>query len=133
MFGELCARLLRDPHDIPGRQLCFDAYAAQHPGTPGPQAIQSVAGHLLRLYAQLERGASAARAHLLIERVTRNEDQLHWLSPPSFAGALTVGHVLAHLDAPYDAGHEWARSVWQAWAPHHDQVRIWHDALAPSP
>jgi hypothetical protein len=89
-----------------------------------------VAGHLASLYAQLERGQSAERAHVLIERATRNEAQFHWLSPPSFAGALTVGHVLAHIDDPYETGRKWAANVWEAWATHHQQVRLWHDLLA---
>ncbi len=130
MFGELCARLLRDPLDTPGRQLCFDAYAVQHPGSRGPQAIQSVAGHLVSLYSQLVRGDSAAHAHVLIERATQNERELHWLAPPSFAGALTVAHVLPQIEIPYSAGVEWATSAWQAWAPHHAQVRLWYDVLS---
>lgn len=35
--------------------LVVDAYAAQHHGTPSPQAIQSVAVHVLALHSRLNR------------------------------------------------------------------------------
>ena len=40
----------------PVHRLTVDAYAAQHPGVPSPQSIQSVAVHLIRLHLVLERG-----------------------------------------------------------------------------
>ncbi|HLF87607.1 MAG TPA: DUF5946 family protein [Anaerolineales bacterium] len=39
----------------PSNTLIVDAYAAQHPGTPSPQSIQSVAVHLIALYGVLEK------------------------------------------------------------------------------
>ena len=130
LFGELCARVLRDPFDVPGRQLFFDTYAVQHPGTESPVATQSVGGHLVSLYAQLECGSSAEHAHALLERAIQNEKRLHWLSPPTFDGALTVADIMPHIDDPYAKGREWAESAWRAWAPHHDQVRVWHQFLS---
>lgn len=41
--------------------LLTDAYMVQHPGVPSPQAIQSVAVHLLALYGVLERGVDPGR------------------------------------------------------------------------
>jgi hypothetical protein len=45
--------------------LLVDAFAAQHPGGSSPQATQSVAIHLLTLFAILERGHDVAQAVLL--------------------------------------------------------------------
>ena len=129
MHGELSAHLLQDPHAILYRQLCVDAYAVQHPGSPNPQAIQSVAVHLLSLYAQLERGFSGPAAPGFIQRAVQRKHQYHWLPPPSFDGVRTLGHVLAHLDRPAIAAHEWATDAWQAWALHGQQVEQWYVQL----
>lgn len=128
MNGELLARLLSDVDAVEFRQLCVDAYAVQHPGTPNPQSIQSVAGHLLSLHARLERGLPAAGASAVLQRVTRSKGQFHWLEPPSFEGRRTVGHMLGTADLS-SAAREWADDAWQAWVPHHAQVRVWYDRL----
>ncbi len=47
LWGTLNARLMSEPSHGPYRQLIVDTYAVQHPGTPGPQAIQSVGAHLV--------------------------------------------------------------------------------------
>jgi hypothetical protein len=130
MFGELNARYLSDPAAVPYRKLCADAYAVQHPGTPGPQAIQSVALHLVSLYGQLELGQSSEVAHCLMERGVRFKGRFHWLTPPTFKDARTIAFMLAHLDDPLPAAREWAASAWQAWAAHHDQIRAWQDVVS---
>jgi len=57
MFGELQARILSDPAAAPHRQFCADSFAVEHPGTPGPNAIQSVGGHLVSLLIATRRCA----------------------------------------------------------------------------
>lgn len=129
-WGELNARLLTDASTASHRQQFVDAYAVQHPGTPGPQAIQSVAVHLISLYAQLERGLPSDRMPGAIEPMLRTKGGFHWLTPPSFAGALTVADI-AGSERDLDVrGRSWARSVWQAWAPHHAQVKAWYESAA---
>ena len=127
LWGELNAKLLSDSSTGSYRQQIVDAYAAQHPGIPGPQAIQSVAVHLMSLYAQLERGFPSDRIPGAIESVLRAKGAFQWLTPPSFAGALTVLDVAAAGGDLEIRGRDWARSVWQAWAPHHPQVKAWFD------
>jgi hypothetical protein len=129
LHGELSARLLGDPGAGRFRQLCVDAYAVQHPGTPSPQAIQSVAGHLISLYAQLELGLATEAAPGLLQRVTREKGQYHWLTPPSLANVRTIVYVLAELDRLPEAAHEWAADAWRAWAHAHEQVRAWYRRL----
>src|SRR5262245_53935422 len=50
-----------------------DAYAAQHPGTPGEQALQSVAVHLLTLYGVLNRGVTPDNALWIRQRALRDK------------------------------------------------------------
>jgi hypothetical protein len=54
-----------------------------------------------------------------------------WLEPPSIVGALTVldVHQAATPAEHRQRVNEWARSAWEAWAPHHAQVRAWADEL----
>jgi hypothetical protein len=118
--------------------MCVDTYAVQHPGAPGPQAIQSVAVHLLNMHGYLVRGRPvqipqktfSERAFDAIVPTSRRA--LFWLEPPSFSGSLTV------LDMPITGtGDEitvgaqaWAQAVWMAWAPHHVQVAEWYATYA---
>ena len=129
MHGELSARHLSDPTAVRYRQLCVDAYAVQHPGTPGPQAIQSVALHLVSLHAQLERGFSLRQAMRLIQSGTQLKGRFAWLTPPSFSDALTIADMLEYEGDPAIGARDWAQSAWTAWTPHHDQVRIWYELL----
>ena len=128
--GELAARHLSDPGASRYRQLCADAYAVQHPGQPGPQATQSVGGHLVNLFAQLEVGLPVARAAEILERSIRRKGYFKWLPPPSFEGARTILFMLENLEDPQRAAREWAISAWKAWAPHHAQVRAWYEELS---
>jgi Family of unknown function (DUF5946) len=130
MFGELNAHYLSDPASVHYRQLCADAYAVQHPGTLGPQAIQSGALHLMSLCAQLERGLPPEVASRLIQRGTRLKGRFHWLRPPTFSDARTIAFMLAHLDDPRPAAREWSASAWRAWTVHHHQIRAWYDVVS---
>ncbi|MFN8573105.1 MAG: DUF5946 family protein [Gemmatimonadaceae bacterium] len=129
LYGEVLARVLADPTAEGLRRRCADAFAVQHPGIPGPQAIQSVAGHLMSLYAQYELGQSPVRAHEAIAIVVRQEHLLRWLTPPTFEGHVVVRDVAARLDTLNEAVDTWARSAWQAWLPWHEQIRDWYRTI----
>jgi hypothetical protein len=62
-----------------------------------------------------------------IESLIQAKGSFDWLTPPSFAGALTVADIPASEQNLKDRGRAWATSVWQAWAPHHQQVKVWYD------
>jgi hypothetical protein len=130
LYGELCALFLSDPDSSSYRQCCADAFAVQHPGTPEPRAIQSVAVHLVSLHARFVAGASADQAAMLLERGVRAKVRFHWLEPPSFATALTVGNVLQRAHELPVAARQWTESAWTAWTPHHRQIQVWHDLLS---
>jgi hypothetical protein len=127
LWGALNARLMSEPSHGPYRQLIVDTYAVQHPGTPGPRAIQSVGAHLVSLYAQLERGFPSDRFPRGIESLIRAKGSFHWLAPPSFVGASSVADIVDSEPNLEDRGRAWATSVWQAWTPHHEQVKFWYD------
>lgn len=130
MFGKLNAYIQSDPRVDPVRQLYVDAYAVQHPGSPNPQAIQSVAVHLISQYAQLEVRLPARAAHAVMNSVLKLKGQYRWLEPPSSAGARTGGNVLARLDTLPIAAREWAAHVWRAWIQHHAQIQEWYERAA---
>lgn len=127
VYGEVLAKEYGDLRYWRSHQLTVDAYAAQHPGEPSPQSVQSVAVHLIGLYLQLERGLRPEEIIRARKRTASRKRDLVWLEPPVLAGDLTVLDVRDAGD-PDEHGRLvrlWARSVWQAWAPRHDTVRRW--------
>lgn len=127
-----------EPPIAPGplNALLIDAYAAQHPGTPSNQAIQSVAVHLLTLYGVLERGVSIDRAVWLRTRPLRagarpKHSRFVWLTPPSFANTLKVADIVAAPTPTARAARlsEYVRSVWSAWrqTEHTATIARWYE------
>ncbi|HWM93430.1 MAG TPA: DUF5946 family protein [Thermoanaerobaculia bacterium] len=117
------------------RELLVDAYAAQHPGEPSPQAIQSVAVHLLALHAVIDQGV--APEHLLWVRrcAVRERGVFRWLEPPSFRDRLNIGHVAVAADEAERRRRvgEYAVSVWTTWAETYRQVvSEWHERFVNS-
>ncbi len=127
IYGEVLAREYSDPAFMAVHRLTVDTYAVQHPGTPSPQSIQSVGIHLLRLCLILERGFTDAAAAKAMPELARHKHSFAWLTPPKSLGDKTVLHVWNTRGATEhtQAVWEWARSAWQAWSPHHEQVKRW--------
>ncbi|CAN5621419.1 hypothetical protein BH24ACT22_BH24ACT22_01380 [soil metagenome] len=128
IFGEVLAREYEDYRYWPAHRMTVDAYAAQHPGTPSPQSTNSVAVHLISLYLTLEKGLSTEWTLKEMKRASdRGHESFFWLEPPMDPGEITVLDV---RDANNPTDHKrlvegWARSVWEAWEPHHETVRKW--------
>jgi hypothetical protein len=112
-------------------RLTVDAYAAQHPGRPSAQSVQSVAAHLMSLCAVLENGASGQWAAKLIGEAVKAKGRFTWLQPPPSLGPVTVVDVWnANGPAEHETKvREWAASVWSAWSPHHATLRLWTSSL----
>lgn len=134
-YGELLARGYGGGSDGPGygpvHRLVVDTYAAQHPGVPGKQSSQSVAAHLFILCLVLERGVDPSFAtRAIIHFVEKYKERgFEWVEPPPSLGDLTVLDVIGATSA---SDHNqrvmrWAKSVWEAWKPHHDKVHAWAD------
>ena len=109
------------------RRMAVDAYAVQHPGTTDRRAVQSVAVHLISLYHVLERGLTPTEATDKMRVALTDKARFAWLKPPSSMGNITVVDVV-NVSDPIE--HEaivkrWARSAWEAWGAHHEQIRRW--------
>ena len=128
-YGELLAVLSIAPALQTARFMCVDAYAAQHPGTPNPQAIQSVAVHLVNCYGYLVRGRTIG-----IPQLAGHKGAFKWLEAPSFANARTVFDMPAEgsVDEITTASRMWIESVWNAWSAHHAQIATWYAEYAKS-
>jgi hypothetical protein len=126
-YGEVLAREYSDPAYLAVHRLGVDAYAVQHPGHPNPQAIQSVAVHLVRLCLLLERGLPMERANEAMLKASERKRGFVWLTPPVSLGTVTVADVrnAEGVEAHMAAVKRWAESAWAAWAPHHATIRNW--------
>ena len=124
-YGEVLAREYSDPAYYRVHRLSVDAYAVQHPGRPGPQAIQSVNLHLIRLCSLLEIKLPMEKANDAMLAATRQKERYAWLTPPRSLGEVTVKDVYEarEVEGHLAAVTRWAESAWRAWAPHHETVR----------
>ena len=126
-YGEVLAREYSDAAYASMHQLTVDAFAVQHPGRPSAQSIQSVALHLIRLCLLLECGLEIGRANEAMLKATESKKKFVWLPPPPVRGAVTVGDVHGANTSQEHVTRvrQWAESAWQAWEPHHSQIRAW--------
>ncbi|MCB9422975.1 MAG: hypothetical protein H6667_24455 [Ardenticatenaceae bacterium] len=115
--------------------LLTDAYMVQHPGVPSPQAIQSVAVHLLVLYGVLEREMDPGQAlwirlQAVDERHGPKHGRFHWLTPPSFTNSLTVADIVKKPTPGERTAvlQQYVTSIWSLWANNHlDTVAAWYE------
>ena len=126
VYGDVLAREFSDPTYMAVHRLTVDTYAVQHPGQPSPQSIQSVAIHLIGLYAVLELRLSFPEATVVLRRAA-DKMKFKWLDRPRSLGAMTAADVTRAQSASEHSAavHAWAESAWKAWAIHHPQVREW--------
>jgi hypothetical protein len=132
LYTELLAREYSDIRHAPAHQLTVDTYMIQHPGVPDRRSAQSVAVHLVGLCLMLERGRTALELPRLRKRFVELHPQFPWLAPPASPGELTVVDLLGATSPEEHRAlvDRWARSTWQAWSVHHEQVRAWADEVS---
>lgn len=120
LFTGLLQELSADAAAADALQDAVDAYAVQHPGSPGRREAQSVHLHLASLHLGLERGFDAAARRKAMQALLRNRPVFPWLAVPAFGGSMTVADVTACRTAAArrDAIRAWAASAWDAWKPH---------------
>ena len=121
------AREYSDPRYFRVHRVTVDAYAAQHPGQASRRSIQSVAVHLIGLYAVLQLGHNNRRATEAVRKAADSSDRFVWLEPPDSRGTVTVLDVAAALNP---AEHQsvvlrWAHSIWDSWKANHQTVQRW--------
>ena len=68
-----------------------DGYGVQYHGKDSPQAIQSVAFHLLNLHGIIS--GKTTRPRWPIDRALRRRGVFHQLDPPALGRALTIRHL----------------------------------------
>lgn len=124
IYTEVVGGGLLGPIAPPYGALLVDAYAAQHPGLPGPQSTPSVWIHLIALHLVLEAGWRADQAVRIRRIATDSFAGWGWLEPPDMTGGVTVADLDDASDGPADdLVRRWVDGVWAAWAVHHDAVR----------
>ncbi len=130
-YGKLLEKEYSDFRYARVHQFSVDAYCTQHPGTPSPQTIQSVAVHLISLHLQLECGLSPEDMIAARQQATslgkEGKKDFAWLEPPASLGEVTVIYARdAKNSTEYvERVREWAESSWEAWSPYHETVRRW--------
>ena len=130
-YGETLAREYADPARFAVHRLTVDAYAAQHPGEPSPQSVQSVAVHLVSLCLVVERSHTPDQATAALRRATQDKARFRWLEPPDGRGTLTAAdmHRAESTEEHTTLVRAWAADVWAAWSEHHATVRAWAAAV----
>ena len=131
VFGEVLSKEYEEYDYPPVHRLTVDTYAAQHPGSPSKQTIQSVAVHLIGLHLMLDLTFDAYKTSKALNKAAGTSQDYRWLEPPGTLGSLTIldVHGAEDLKDHTDRVHIWAHAVWQAWQPHHDQIRLWADFI----
>ena len=131
-YSEVLAREYGDIRYTPAHQLTVDTYPVQHPGLPERRSAQSVAIHLVGLCLSLERDRRPLELPRLRQRLAAPKQIFAWLQPPASVGELTVVDIRAAEtpEAHRALVDRWARSAWEAWSPHHVQVRAWADEVS---
>ena len=129
-YGEVLAREFSNSRYMAVHRLTVDAYAAQHPGQPSPQTIQSVAVHLMALSLIFEPEWTFEGIPPFLSKAA-NRFTFTWMEPPADRGRANVSHVLTATTAEEHAQQvrAWARCVWDAWTPHHPQIRAWAEKV----
>src|SRR5262249_17810551 len=107
--------------------LWGDAYGVQHHGGTSPQAVQSVAVHLLNLHGIIS--GKTTRPGWAIERALRVRGVFQNLSPPALGSALTFRHLFpgGGVGAPVTRS-QYVVSVYEAWmALHRSTLEQWYE------
>jgi hypothetical protein len=107
--------------------LLGDAYGVQHHGGDSPQAIQSVAVHLLNIHAIVQ--GRSTRAGWAIQRALRTRGVFHKLQPPPLGSAMTIRHLFpgGGVAVPITRS-QYVASVYETWmALHRAVVEQWYE------
>jgi hypothetical protein len=116
------------PAGSPSLDAIFgDAYAVQHHGHESPQAIQSVAVHLLDLHGIIS--GRTTQPLWSIARALRRRGVFHKLTPPPLGGALTIRHLFpaGGVLTPVTQT-QYVLSVYEAWMSlHRSTVHEWYE------
>jgi len=120
-------------NDTPLLDAVFgDAYGVQHHGDDSPQAIQSVALHLLNIHGIIS--GKTTRPRWPIKRAIRTRGVFRKLKPPVPGSALTIRHLFpgGGVDSPVTRS-QYVTSVYETWmALHRSIVEDWYEQYVVS-
>lgn len=127
------SRIPEPPAEIPAcgdasfDSLYADAYGVQHHGDESPQAVQSVAVHLLNLHGIVS--GRTTRPGWVINRALRARGVFHKLNPPALGGALTIRHLFPGGGVLVPVTRtQYVLSVYGAWMSlHRSTVEHWYE------
>jgi hypothetical protein len=104
-----------------------DAYGVQHHGEDSPQAVQSVALHLLNVHSIVS--GQTTRPRWAIDRAIRHKGVFRKLTPPPLGSALTIRHFFPGGGVLTPATRtQYVLSVYEAWmALYRPTVEQWYD------
>jgi hypothetical protein len=107
--------------------LYGDAYGVQHHGGESPQAVQSVAVHLLDLHAIVT--GRTTQPNWALGRAMRKRGVFHKLTPPPLGSALTIRHLFAGGGVVTPVTRtQYVASVYETWMQlHHATVEDWYE------
>ncbi len=122
-------------------RFIVDAYMVQHPQNFELQkelnisqrfvdaSVQWVAMHLLALYMAIEKKMELKKIAKSMAQILKQGAKFEPLDPPQSVGEITVANIAPEYTVDeYDkVAWQWAQSVWNAWALHHDTVRAWYE------
>lgn len=103
-------------------QLTVDTYAVQHAGGIHPD--KSIGIHLAGLHLVLEKHFKPPTVARYLQRLSDSIETWPHFAPPGARTPLTVRDIASagsrrrHIELV----HEWSRSAWKAWSPHHAAV-----------
>ena len=112
--------------------LFGDAYGVQHHGEDSPQAIQSVAVHLLNLHGIIS--GKTTRPRWPMGRALRTRGVFHKLDPPPPGSTLTIRHLFPGGGVVTPATRsQYVVSVYEAWmALHRFTMEQWYERFVVS-
>jgi hypothetical protein len=125
LWDEIAARAYTDLAYAATRDLAFDAYCMQHPGTYCVSA-KSYAAHLTRLCCGVEYGGDP-QVYAAINRWLNGRVALEKPEVLRERGSLTVASLQGARDADEHRQlvQAWAKDVWEAYSSQHDLARGW--------
>lgn len=121
------AAYVPDRDDAPLESLLGDAYGVQHHGGESPQAIQSVAVHLLNMHGIIS--GKTTLPGWPIDRALRKRGVFHKLEPPALGSALSIRHLFpgGGVVLPVTRGR-YVISVYEVWMSlHRSTVEEWYE------
>lgn len=132
---QIYTTMLAGGHAIAGGDrygsLLVDAYAAQHPGADSHQARQSVAVHLVTLWAILRADAEVEKAidiRVRVVSVGKRTGGFQRLEPTPASYPLTIAGLVSTEPIDSTSIDLFVGGVLGAWMGHHEAaIRKWYD------